>query len=71
VSTDPEKIKAVKDWPVPTDIKEVRSFLGLASYYHKFVPAFAGIAAPLNALAGKYQVFKLTKKYKQAFEDLK
>jgi len=31
VSTDPEKIRAVRDWPVPTDIKEVRSFLGLAS----------------------------------------
>jgi len=42
VSTDPEEIKAVRDWPVPTDIREVRSILGLASYYRKFVPAFTG-----------------------------
>jgi len=33
VGTDPEKISAVQDWPVPTDVKEVRSFLGLACYY--------------------------------------
>jgi len=71
VSTDPEKIKAVRDWPVPRDIKEVRSFLGLASYYRKFVPAFAGISAPIHAMAGKYQVFKWTESCKKAFEDLK
>jgi len=71
VSTDPEKIKAVRDWPVPTDIKEVRYFHGLASYYRKFVPAFAGIAAPLHSLAGKYQVFKWTENCKRAFDDLK
>jgi len=53
VSTDPENITAVRDCPVPTDIKEVRSFFRLASYYRKFVPAFAGIAAPLHALATK------------------
>jgi len=37
VGTDPEKISAVQDWPVPTDVKKIRSFLGLASYYRKFV----------------------------------
>jgi len=71
IATDPDKIKAVRDWPVPRDIKEVRSFLGLASYYRKFVPAFAGIAAPLHALAGKYQVFKWTEDCERAFEGLK
>jgi len=71
VSTDPEKIKAVRNWPVLTNIREVRSFLGLASHYRKFVPVFAGIAALIHALAGKYQVFKWTENCKQAFEDLK
>ena len=37
VSTDPSKIQAVKDWPVPKNVKEVRSFVGLTSYYRKFI----------------------------------
>jgi len=50
VSTDPSKIEAVRDWPVPEDVHEVRSFLGLTSYYRRFVPTFAKIASPLHAL---------------------
>jgi len=46
VSTDPGKIQAVKDWPVPQDVKEVRSFLWLAIYYRRFVPSFAAMASP-------------------------
>jgi len=57
VATNPEKISAVEDWPVPADVKEVRSFLGLASYYRKFVLAFAALAAPLHALTGKNRKF--------------
>jgi len=41
VSTDPAKIEAVKEWPIPTCLTEVRSFLGLASYYRQFVDSFA------------------------------
>jgi hypothetical protein len=41
VSTDPSKIKAVKDWPIPRNVKEVRSFLGLTSYYRKFIYKYA------------------------------
>jgi len=37
VSTDPSKIEAVRDWPVPEDVHEVRSFLGLTSYYRQFI----------------------------------
>jgi len=53
VATDPSKIDLVKEWPEPRDVHEVRSFLGLASYYRRFVPTFAEIAAPLHALMGR------------------
>ena len=48
VSTDPEKIKAVTEWPQPTTVTEVRSFLGFVSYYRRFIPNFSKVAKPLN-----------------------
>ena len=51
VATDPEKTRAVADWPRPNTAREVRSFLGFASYYRRFVPDFARHAAPLHRLA--------------------
>jgi len=60
VSTVPSKIEAVKDWPVPENVHEVRSFLGLTSYYRRFVPTFAEIAATLHALTMKNKKFKWT-----------
>ena len=71
VRTDPSKVEAVKDWPRPLSVKEVRSFLGLASYYRRFVPDFATIAAPLHALTHKYAQFKWTKECEEAFNRLK
>ena len=50
VSTDPEKIKAVTEWPQPTTVTEVRSFLGFVSYYRRFIPNFSKVATPLNTL---------------------
>ena len=50
ISLNPDKIQKVKDWPVPTNAKEVHSFLGLASYYRRFVPQFAKWANPLHNL---------------------
>ena len=50
INPDPEKIKVVKQYPVPTSVKEVLQFLGLCSYYRKFIRNFSGIATPLNQL---------------------
>ena len=47
---NPEKVQKVKDWPVTSNAKEVHSFLGLASYYHQFIPQFAKWANPLHDL---------------------
>ena len=50
VSSDPDKIKAVTEWPQPTTVTEVRSFLGFVSYYRRFIPNFSKVAKPLNQL---------------------
>ena len=46
LSPDPAKVQAVRDWKVPESVTDVRSFLGLAGYYRRFIPQFAKIAAP-------------------------
>ena len=60
VSPNPEKVEKISDWPVPTSSKEVHSFIGLASYYCRFIPNFAKWAGPLHALiilaSTKYKV---------------
>ena len=48
IMPDPEKIEAVNNISSPRNIKDIRSFVGLASYYRKFIPGFSSIAAPLT-----------------------
>ena len=50
ISPNPEKVDKVRDWPVPNTSKEVHSFIGLASYYRRFIPNFAKWLKPLNTL---------------------
>ena len=71
VTADPKKIKAVQEYPVPIDVKGLRSFLGLASYYRRFIPNFASVAKPLHVLTRKDMPFKWTDECKTAFESLK
>lgn len=52
IATDPRKIEAVVKWPQPRTLTELRSFLGLANYYRRFVRNFSAIAAPLTSLMG-------------------
>lgn len=50
VAPDPDKIKCIQEWPIPTTVKQLQSFLGLAGYYRRFVKDFARIAQPLNQI---------------------
>ncbi|BHF62591.1 hypothetical protein SprV_0200557600 [Sparganum proliferum] len=69
VSSD--KIEAIKKWPIPTTATEVRGFIGLASYYRRFILHFADIARPLHRLNEKGRTFKWTEECQTAFDELK
>lgn len=71
IGVNPKKIMDVVDWPVPTSVKEVRGFIGLCSYYRRFVKDFGKIAAPLNALSEKNCVFSWQDECQLAFDKLK
>ena len=70
VKVDPRKIKAIKEWRIPTSIKHLRGFLGLTGYYHKFVKNYGRIAAPLTTLLKK-DAFLWTPEATKAFEHIK
>lgn len=71
VSVDSEKVKAIEEWQRPSMVSEVRSFLGLAGYYRKFVKNFSSIAKPLTKLTGKGVPFIWGKETEEAFQRLK
>ncbi|WMV32637.1 hypothetical protein MTR67_026022, partial [Solanum verrucosum] len=68
---DVQKIEAVKNWVRPSSVTEVRSFVGLASYYRRFVKNFASIATHLTRLTKNEVPFEWTKKCEESFQKLK
>ena len=71
IKVDPRKIEAVLEWKLPRSVSEIRSFLGLAGYYRRFVEGFSVMAAPLTKLIRKGVLFVWTEKQQEAFEKLK
>ena len=71
IEVQDDKVAAVRNWPTPRNLSELRSFLGLCSYYRRFVPNFADVAAPLHALQRKQVDFVWTEKQEIAFNRLK
>src|SRR3954471_13318832 len=71
ISTDPKKVEVVKQWPTPTNIKEMQSFLGLCNYYRRFIEGYSKIAAPLTDLTHKDVPFIWTSCTTEAFAELK
>ena len=57
ISVDPEKIKVIEDCPVPKDVTDVRSFMGITGYYQRFIEGFSRIANPITFLQKKGKKF--------------
>ena len=53
IVVDPDKIKAITEWPVPKNVTDIRSFMGITSYYRKFIKWFSKIAYPITSLHKK------------------
>ena len=71
ISTDPGKTKVINDWPIPSNISDLRSFLGCVGYYRQFIRHFAKIAEPLYKLERKGTAFRWSKESNEAFQRLK
>eukprot|EP00253_Pinus_taeda_P019316 PITA_19316 len=71
IAVDPEKIKTILEWPVPKDVADIRSFMGLAGYYRRFVEGFSRVAYPITSLQKKGRSFKWSSECQQSFEKLK
>ena len=67
----PEKLESIRDMPAPRNPKEIKQFLGLAGYYHKFVPRFLDLSRPLTWLTHKDVLFEWTKECQAVFQMLK
>ena len=71
VKVDPSKTKSVSEFPTPKNVKQVRSFLGMANYYRRFIKDHSKIISPLNALCRKGTTFKWSTQCQHAFDTMK
>jgi hypothetical protein len=71
IAVDPSKVHDVLNWEPPRNVSEIRSFLGLACYYRRFIEGFSKIVKPLTSLLEKGKEFKWDAKCQESFEELK
>src|SRR5437016_4549856 len=71
VAVDPTKVEAVMDWKTPRNVPEIRSFLGLAGYYRRFIEGFSKISKPMTTLLQKSAPFEWSDAYERSFQELK
>lgn len=70
ITPDPDKIKAILEWPIPTNQTKVRAFLGTTAYNRRYIKSYAAIAEPLTNLTGN-EPFTWTQQANDAFQNLK
>lgn len=71
VKTDPSKVSAVGDFPVPQSLKDLQRFIGLAGWYHRFIPKFSEKAAALHTLKQKNATWVWTDECQTEFDTIK
>ena len=71
IAVDPGKVQDVLNWKPPTTVSEIRSFLGLAGYYRRFIEGFSKLAKPMTALLEKNAKYVWSDKCQANFEELK
>jgi hypothetical protein len=71
IAVDPSKVKDILEWKPPTTVHQVRSFLGLADHYHRFIPDFSKIVKPITSLLKNATKFNWSSRCNEAFEQLK
>jgi hypothetical protein len=71
LDVDPKKVASILDWKVPKDVRGIKSFIGMAGYYRRFIEGFSKIARPIIALLAKKVEFKWTPACQESFEKLK
>jgi len=71
ILVDPRKVEAVLKWERPTNVTEIRSFLGLAGYYRRFIDGFSTIVAPMTCLTRKEMKWEWTSECESSFQELK